>query len=165
MHPLRKRFAEYIKKQYGAGLGADKNEGRTEVQAQKIAALGLPYSVYVEAACSLLHRWANHKGWKYPYWNVVTSDSTIGRIKTMLEYVDNLHSDADYHAAFTDELSFALDYVWWLNGQGDVRPRRTRKRPSRNVTVEVSEYLCRMYGIPFVTSNYNEIAKELKSLD
>jgi hypothetical protein len=161
MHPLRVAFAKYVKKQYGAWPGDDKNAGRTEVQAQKVAGLGLTYAVYVEAACSLLHRWAEHKGWKYPYWNVVISDSTIGRIKVMLEYVDDMHNDADYHAAFTDELSFALDYIWWLNGQGDIRPRRVRKRPLRSVTVDVAEYLCTMYGIPCVSSNYNVIAKEL----
>ena len=162
MHPLKKVFNKYVHDHYGVGVGGDKNEARTELVAQKVLGLGLDYDTFVEVACSLWHRWAEMQGWKYPYWNLISSDKTMGRVEALLGYVDTLSGDDGYDA-FAEELAYALDYIWWYNGADGDRPRRGHDKPSADVVVRVSEYICATYGLSAYASDYNVIASLLGS--
>lgn len=156
MHPLKAAYNAYIGEHYGA-YDSREDEAKAEVVAQKIHKLGLPYEAFVEVACSLWHRWTVQKGWKYPYWNLVVSDSTFDRLSKLLEYTDVGQVSVD---EFEYELAHLLDYInWWL-GDGD-KPVRELDVPVQ-IKIDVSEYVCEMYGIQFVSSDYNYIAQQVE---
>ena len=161
IHPLRLAYIDYIKQEYGKSLWGDKSPERTSIVAQKVMRLGLDYDDYVEVACSIHHRWAKAKGWPYPYWNVVTSDGTIKRVNKLIDIAGCL-ADTGNSAEFEMELMFALNYVWWLLGQVDDRPRRSAPA-SVDTRMRVAEYVCMTHGIFYVTSNLNIIASQIRN--
>jgi len=159
MHPLKIEFNKYIQENYDAYDGRE-NEERTEIVAQKVHNLGLSYGLFVEVACSLWYRWAKQKGWKYPYWSLVSSDKTFERIKDLIEYTD-VGSDVNV-SEFEYELAYILDYIDWWMGVGD-RPSHEHDVSAR-VKIEACEYVCQLYGIPFISSDYNYIAQQVEEL-
>lgn len=160
MHPLRIVYNTYILQTYGIQSGRDKNIGRTEIVAQKVTALGLDYDMFVHIACTLWHKFAISKGWKYPYWNVVSSDNTFKRLHDMLMYADVLSDDTTFANAFASELAYALDYIRWLGGVIQSRPEKVCDT-SIQVRVCVAEYICDVHGLSYITSSYNQLYNQL----
>ena len=159
MHRLKQEYNSYIRREYGAGIGGDKNPERTEAVAQKVIALGISYEDYIHLAVSINSDWARTKGWKYPYWGLVSSDSTIGRVASMLCYTDVVFSDT-HQQQFLEEVEYAASYLRWFIGISSDKPKRLSK-VSTDVKIAVAEYLCEMYGVVCYSSNYNDIAERL----
>lgn len=164
IHPLRTAYMRSVRKLYKAQVGGDKDPCRTEMAAKKINALGLDYVAYVDVALKLLEPTMRFYGWPYPYWNSVISDKTIAKVQKLMRLTpsavinDNLDSEEDM---FEAELSYAIDYVEWWFGRGD-RPKHCIDVPQA-IKTRVAEYLCRMWGIPHTSSNYNVLCEALEN--
>jgi len=161
IHLLKRAYIALIEERYGVRLWGDKNPERTEMVAQKVMRLGLDYGEFVNVATSLWHVRANEKGWPYPYWNVVTSDTTFERINAVLDLSDTMLSAPDESSQYEAEAAFAFAYVYWMIGRNDVKPRR-EVDSGIDVRVKVAEYICSTHGLEFVTSDLNFIAKQLE---
>ena len=158
IHPLRQAYCTVLKERYGEIRYGDKSPERTEVVAQRVMELGLGYEEFVELAFELWDDFATKQGWSYPYWNVVTSDTTFERLQHLLDLSGEF---TDTHAAstFEAELMFATSYIHWLNNGGN-KPTRACE-VDLDMKVRVAEHLCQQYGIPAVTSDLNRLAQQL----
>lgn len=162
IHPLRREYADYVRRRYGRYVNGNPNPGRTEAVAQKVVALGIDYATYIEISMSLWCRWAKSKGWEYPYWNAVTSDGTIDRVRNTIGALDSvLDLGTDNTTEFSHELAYVLDYIdWYVGGRKGQEPERSAS-VSVEVQVGAAEYVCMVYGVRFVTSELDVIAREV----
>jgi len=160
IHPLKQAYNQYILEHYGVKIYGDKYE-RTAVIAQKVAALGIPYDIFIDVAVGLWDGWATKQGHPYPYWNMVVCDKTFERLKPL---VDNafLLDDSEYWEAYTNELEFAHQCIKWLLGECEDKPHRVNGKPPVQVQIYVAECVCSWYNIPCLSSNYVAIAKEIQ---
>lgn len=165
LHPLRLAYIKAIKKAYGAYIQGDKDPCKTETAARKICALGLDYDAYMDLVMKILEPLAKHFNWPYPYWNTAISDKTMAKVQKLIRLTpttlinDNLDCEEDL---FESELAYAVDYVdWWL-GKGP-KPRHADLDIPPAIKARVAEYLCRLWGVPFTSSNYNVICKTLET--
>jgi len=85
MHSLREAYIAKCK-ELGHTIRGDKDPEKTLIAAQKVARLGLSYAEYMELAFALLKSLCEYNGWKYPWYNVVISDSTINRIEKLINW-------------------------------------------------------------------------------
>ena len=161
IHPLRFAYITLMRKRYGARLGGDKNPERTEAVAQKVSRLGLDYDEFVNVATSLWHVWANEKGWPYPYWNLITSDTTFERIQDVLGLSEEMLSAPDDSSQYEAEAAYAFAYVHWMMGRTEDKPRREMDSDI-DVRVKVAEHICNINGLDCITSDLNFIAKQLE---
>lgn len=166
VHPLRVAYIKEIRKQYKGFLRGDDNPALSEKQAMKIQRLGLSYAAYMTVAVKLNAGTAKFLGWKYPYYNAVIGDKTIDKVKKMLNYTSDLANDNDARETdlFEQELIYATEYIEWWFGRGE-RPSRGEIDVPVSVKSAVAEYICRLRGIPYTSSNYNVICKALENLD
>lgn len=164
IHPLRYAYIKTLRRLYGATVRGDKNPDLTERAAMKIVKLGLDYNAYMDIAVKLCAGFAKEQGWKYPYYNVVIGDKTIDKVKRLTRYAELDMGDDDQSDVFEYELSYAVAYIDWWFGRGD-KPIRGDTVTQTSIKTKVAEYLCRMYGIPHVTSNYNKICMALETLN
>lgn len=141
-------------------MRGDSCPARTEQAAMKISGMGLNYETYVELAIKLCKSFMKHFGWKYPYYNAVISDKTIAKVKGMVNYADVLETKDDTEL-FENELLFATQYIEWWFGRGE-RPYRNGIDVPMTIRSDVAEYLCRLYGLQFTSSNYNIICRALE---
>ena len=161
MHQLKRIYNNYIRQEYGVYVGGDKSPERTEAVAQRVNALGISYKDFVCVSVQLWHDWAMAKEWKYPYWNVISSDKAFERISAMMEYADIVHSSSsDSQNQFLSELEYASAYIRWFGGISSTKPRLTM-RVDTSVKIAVAEYLCDMYGVTCCSSNYNDVARKV----
>jgi len=140
----------------------DDNPERTEAVAQKVHRLGISYDEYVELACTLYDGWAKSQGWKYPYWNIVSSDKAVSRIAELLESGNGADSEEDKRQDDTYELElrYAMNYVNWYLHSDRVKPARYFVK-DEEVIIRVAEHICSIYNIACTSSNYNDVAKQL----
>lgn len=159
-HPLRIAYVQAIRDAYHQWLNStDRNPKLTESAAMKITRLGLSYNAYMDVSIRLCAPMASHFGWKYPYYNLVICDGTIAKVAKMVQYTSDLCTD-DNDNLFEHELTYVTAYIDWWFGRGS-RPHRNGVDTSQ-VRGEVAEYVCRLYGIPFISSNYNLICRALE---
>jgi len=163
MHGLQVAFIKYIQREYGVMPGVS-NMFHPEEKAASIRRLGIDYDLYVELACSMLDEWVELQGWKYPYWAAVTCDSTVKRIGKLLELAgDDALADGEYNRMFQVELTYAQRYIDWYIGLSDVRPKHNgRGRVCGALRCDVAQYICDIYGVEYLSSNYNDIAAAIE---
>jgi hypothetical protein len=149
---------KYMKEHYGVEVWAGKKAAQA---ASKVNKLGISYDLYVSLACQLWHDYAMKQGWKYPYWNVLFSDNTVARLKAILDLANEAEVDQVDVYEFSFELQYAMGYIDWYLGNGE-RPAKMHAASART-KMQVSRYICEIYGVPYVSSNYNTIAAELAS--
>ncbi len=162
LHPLRSAYVDAVKKQFNITLWGDKNTQLTEQAAMKIVKLGLDYRVYVEVALKLCAGVTKANGWPYPYYNVVIGDKTLDRVYKLLQYTEEVTTGEGGTDLFEHELIYATEYIEWWFGRGD-KPSHGDVVVPGKVRSDVAAYLCKVYGIPFLSSNYNVICKALES--
>lgn len=159
-HPLRRAYIDLIDNEYGITLWGDKTPQRTEAMARRVSAMGIPYPMFIRLAIMLWDEWSARKGHAYPYWNVVTSDATF---ETLKKYMD-LVKDVDFNVVdpdeFAIEVEYAFAYIHWMIGQQAERPPRPTIA-SDNAKILAAEYICQIYGLDYVSSNYNDIARDI----
>lgn len=160
-HPLKRAYNDAIRKEYGIKLWGDKAPERTDIVAQRVDGLGIPYGTFITLALAMWDDWAQRKGHSYPFWNVVTSDQTFDRLKRYLSLTRDAEDDGAPVEQFAGELEFALSYIRWLGGENPEHPERPTSSVSIMVKISVAEYICRLYGIPCVTSDYAYIAGQI----
>lgn len=158
-HALKRAYNGAIKSRYGVKLWGDKHPERTEIIAQRVRQLGLDYDMFVNVALSLWDSWCEGQGHNYPYWNIITSDRTFEMLDSLGSLEDNETVKDDYGAEFMVELQYAQDFIAWWRGELNSKP--ISPRASTKVKIQVAEYLCRMYGIEMLSSNYIDIAQML----
>lgn len=156
IHPLQRAYKSYIISEYGFRPA---KMPHPEEKAMAVRGLGLEYEIYVMLACCLLEDWSIEQGWKYPYWNVVMSSNTVGRIKKLLDLGDVLDDD---NYEFGRELAYAEDYISWFRGLVDVRPKRLNGGVDSKIRVDVAMYICDVYGVEYNSPNYNDIAASIE---
>ena len=163
-HSLWKNYACAIGKHYHRRVGSDKNPLLSERAAMKINKLGIDYGTYMDVAVRLCGWAVRDKGWPYPYYTLVISDGVINKIGKMMEYTSDLDDDHDNDVSdlFESELSHAMAYIDWWFGKGDKPVRGDIEVPAA-IKHKVAEYICRMYGIPYMSSNYNKICQALET--
>lgn len=163
MHPLRVAYRQAVRKEYGQSVGGSSDMVKVEAAAMKISKTGLDYRSYMDVAVRMLEPTVKYKGWKYPYWSVVVSDKTIARVEKLAGLVsgaDMANDNPDEEVQFEAELSYAVEYVdWWL-GKGE-KPVHPDIEINPQIKSRVAEYLCSMWGVPCLSSNYNTLCKEL----
>lgn len=160
VHPLRQAYIQAVYRQYGQRVRGDKNPTFTEQAAMKISRLGLDYRTYMDAAMKLCAGWMEYRHWKYPYYNAVIGDQTIAKVKSLLEYT-TLDDGGEEVDLFEYELLYATQYIEWWFGDGD-RPRRNGVDVPMKIRDSVAQYLCNTYGVPFTSSNYNDVCRALE---
>jgi hypothetical protein len=162
IHPLRLAYNKAIERMYKQTPWGDPNPIITEQAAMKIAKLGLDYGTYVDLAIRLCDGLAKHNGWKYPYYNVVVGDKVIAKVAKLTKYTELDDNDNDQSEMFEHELLYATAYIAWWFGEGE-KPQRDGVDVPTSIKGKVAEYLCRMYGVPSTSSNYNVICKSLET--
>jgi len=161
MHPLRIAYVTMLHDEYGVLLRGDKNPIRTGAIADKVNALGLSYDMYMELAFGILKDSIDSRGDDaYPYWNMVTSDFVLGSVRKLIDITEE-DQTSDVDSTFYAELHFALNYARWFQGLVDVKPRRI-VIPDGKVKDAVMEYICTMYNVSYITSDYNKLAMQLE---
>lgn len=157
IHPFRAEYCKFIKEEYGVTTWGDKNPERTETFAQRVRKLGVPYACYVEVAVKLSEDWCYDEGMDYPYWNIITSDWVFEQVESLLSSIQLVEGVPDVDTTdFNSELVWARSYIEWWCGR-DEKPG-FRPKPPVKVKVRVAETLCRMYGVEYISSDYNVIA-------
>jgi len=162
VHPLKQAYNQYVRETYGSRIRGDDNPERTEVVAQKVHRLGISYDEYVELACILYDGWARSQGWKYPYWNAVSSDNAIARIAELLKTNNGTDSEEDKRRddLYELELRHAMNYVNWYVRSDRVKPTRYFVK-DEEVIMRVAAHICSIYNINYISSNYNDVARQL----
>jgi len=161
LHPLQLAFIKHIKVAYSVAVNP-KWLYHPDEKAERIRRLGVNYNTYVELACVMLHDWSAGIGWAYPYWNAVTSVSTVDRISRLLEIDGDVLVDSDYAFEFQRELAYAQHYIDWYIGVVDTRPRRNGEIDT-GLRVDVAQYICDVYGVEYLSVNYNAIAASIEN--
>lgn len=156
IHPLRRVYNEMIRERYHHSVWSDPNPCQTEALACKLDELGVPYGVYVDAAIRMWAGYARRQGWPYVYWNVVAGQKTLDKISKLLDLGTKLQDD-DCHDGFELEVAYATDYIAWMHGDLDAKPKRCAEA-DLSLRTKVARYLCQVFGIPYQTPNYNDIA-------
>lgn len=159
IHPLKACYIQYIREHYGKKVWSDDYE-RTARIAQKVHQLGVSYEIFIECAAMLWNDWSVKQGHPYPYWNVITSDGTFERLQELHTYSEYF-SDDDYADDYESELKFAYSYVDWMLGNNGSKPHRANGKPPAVVLMAAAECVCNWYGIPYLSSNYNVMAKQV----
>jgi len=156
-------YEKVIREVYSISYRLSKhNESRTRKVEAKLLELGIDFDIYMEIAVSLYIDFAKLQGWKYPYWTVVTGDKAIARIRELVSYADMLDDDdgADIGLLYV-EIAFLDDYIDWYTGRSvDGKPFRGYAVSSKLQSV-AAHYVCDVYGIPFISSDYNYIARRI----
>jgi len=163
MHPLKKAYNAYIQAHYDGAYDGKEDEEKAEAVAQRVHKLGLSYDQFAELACSLWDRWATQKGWKYPLWNVITSDASFDRIEKFLDYAQVLDTPNELREEIFYEQAYILDYIDWWMGVRDVQPDH-ELHVSMSAKIGATERVCEQYGIPFITTDVNFIASQVEDL-
>lgn len=158
MHPLRRSFIDVVEDEYGVSVGGIADVARLDVISEKIMNLGICYATFVSLAFALWDTFACEQDWEYPYWNVVFSDRTFDSISKLLELEDVIVDIPDHQDDYNMELMYACDYVRWVNGAVDERPKRCNGKPNADVRDRVAESMCNQFGIRHTSSNYMKIA-------
>ena len=158
-----KSYSKVIHDMYGRSYrNSSHNEIRTRKVEVKILELGIDFNTYMEISVSLYADFARSKGWKYPYWNVVTGDKAIARVRELLRYADMIDDDDD--CGITElylEIAFIMDYVsWYLGWDNGNRPVRYCNVSTSAKTV-AAQYICDVHGVNCVSSNLNYIAERI----
>lgn len=156
MHMLQSAFVSYIRREYKCMPRIGKLY-RPEEHAMAIRGLGINYDLYIELACGMIHDWSLAQGWKYPYWTAVMCDSSMSRISKLLVLAGDALADGEYNRKFQLELAYAQSYIDWYVGIDNVRPKRNGNVDS-NLCIDVALYVCDVYGVECLSSNYNSIA-------
>jgi hypothetical protein len=163
LHPLKKVYIDLVREQYGVKLWGDKNPQRTEILAQRVTKTGLGYRGFLKLALELWDRWSRNQEHPYPYWNVVMSDKTfeaLGKYTAMMAEIADV-DNIDAHV-FLIEVEFAQAYIAWLNEDLDLRPRRVINTDTET-RIKAAEYICRLYGIEFVSSELTMLARQIRT--
>lgn len=156
LHRLQYAYIDYIQDTYACRPG----HGRLyqpDKHAAAIHRLGLNYDLYVELACELFQDWADSHGWKYPYWTAIMSDLAMKRISALVGLSDATELDDNYTIKFQNELAYADSYIAWYNGNVAIKPK-VYSVGNSDLRNDVAQYLCDMYGIEYLSTNYNFIA-------
>lgn len=156
MHPLKVVYNKYIRHKYGYWVGGD-NIDNTKIDqlSQKISNIGMSYELYIELACTICDSWVKSRGWKYPYWSIISSDSTVERV-ARLATMESVDIGDDSTALFNMELEYAIGIIAWVRGESE-KPQRTIDVPAE-IKIKVAEYICMLAGKECTTSNYIKLA-------
>lgn len=165
VHPLRASYIMMVRKNYGQFLKGDKNPAFTEQAAMKITKMGLSYNAYMDVAIRLCDSFAKRNGWAYPYYNAVIGDKTINKVKSMINYTTDMDEGSDDTDLFESELGYAIDYIDWWFGRLENKPSREGTDTPVAIKSKVAEYVCRLHGVPYTSSNYNVICKAMENKD
>lgn len=156
MHLLKILYDRYIKTRYGCWTNSSKiGDEKAEQLAQKIMNIGMSYAKYMELACIVSDEWARSKGWKYPYWSIISSDTVLDKVHRLVA-LENADSGDGSALLFNSELEYAIGIIAWVRGESD-KPQRVVDVPS-NVKIKVAEYICMLAGKECTTSNYISLA-------
>ena len=161
MHELRKAYIAKCK-ELGHTIRGDKDPEKTLIAAQKVARLGLSYAEYMELAFALLKSLCEYNGWKYPWYNVAISDSTIQRIEKLMQLetgrVDKKPaSKLQSEKQLAEEYQYLTEYLAWASGEAE-KPTRTIYT-DKEIKHKAATQFCRNYGISPIITNYNRLAQ------
>lgn len=160
MHSLREAYINKCR-ELGHMVRGDKDPEKTLIAAQKVARLGLSYTEYIELAFALLRSLCEHQGWEYPWYNVVISDSTINRIKKLLELetgrIEKPASRLPTEMQLAEEYQYLTEYLAWVQGEAE-KPIRTIFT-DKKIKQQAATQFCRNYGISPIITNYNRLAQ------
>jgi hypothetical protein len=160
MHELRKSYIDKCR-EIGYQVRGDKDPERTLIAAKKVARLGISYTEYIELAFALLKSLCEYQGWKYPWYNVVISDSTISRIKKLLELetgrIENPAEKLPTEMQLAEEYQYLTEYLAWAGGEAE-KPTRTIFT-DKKIKQQAAVKFCRNYGISPIITNYNMLAQ------
>jgi len=151
----------------GYRMYGERDYEKSLLAAGKIKRLGIDYQTYIEIAFMLLEPLCKKNGWNYPYYNVVTSDSTIQRVDDLIrletakpaseEKIEKRFEREQLRAA---EYSFLQKYLLWMHDRVSVKPAREIKESKAEMSFAAEQY-CRNYGIHPVIYNYVELAQKV----
>lgn len=158
MSSLRSVYNAYVRSKYKVECWGDSHPHQTELIELKVLKLGLNFEEFVEIACALWHEFALAHGMQYPVWRLVTGAKTFERIGTVLQVLEPTLQDPNY-ATYEFELLYAQQYMDWLAGSAP-KPIHYLDVPD-DVKWSVAKQLCREYQIPYLSSNYNIIYRQI----
>lgn len=167
MSRLHSMYCDMIRAKYDASyFGKEVNIERTECVEEKLAKLGIGYRLYIETVLAIYDEFARSAGLKYPAWNMITGDKAIARVRDIIRYshlesTDESIANDELYILFQLEVEWLTTYIHWYCGVDTARPPRKEYTFPNRLKSVVADYICDMFRIQHVSSNYNYIAKQV----